>query len=102
MKYDLYHIKLFKLELFLSQKGFKMGWQEEVLMIIFLLGILIGGFLGITFMAIFFIGKKEDERRHELYDNIEVNYRNQKQPSTVEQLKTSLYKYKPKESDHIS
>ena len=89
MKYDLYHIKLFKLELFLSQKGFKMGWQEEVLMIIFLLGILIGGFLGITFMAIFFIGKKEDSRRHELHDNIEGNHYNQKQP-----MKTSLYKNK--------
>jgi hypothetical protein len=79
-----------------------MDWQEEVLMIIFLLGILIGGFLGITFMAIFFIGKKEDSIRHELHDNIEVNNRNQKQPITVEKLKTSVYKYKPKESNHIS
>ena len=102
MEYDLYHIKLSNLELFLNQKVYNVGWQEEVLMIIFLLGILIGGFLGITFMAIFFIGKKEDERRHELHDNIEVNNYNQKQPTTVEQLKTSLCQCNPKESNHIS
>ena len=42
-------------------------------MIILLVGFLIGGFLGITFMAAFFIGKKEDARRHELHDNFETN-----------------------------
>ena len=43
-------------------------------MIIFLVGLIIGGFLSITFMAAFFIGKKEDARRYELHDNFELDY----------------------------
>jgi hypothetical protein len=59
-------------------------------MITFFVGLLIGGFLGITFMTVFFIGKKEDTRRHELHNNFEVNRYEQKQPSSVDNLNTSL------------
>ena len=52
-------------------------------MIIFSVGLIIGGFLGITFMAAFFIGKKEDARRHELHDKFEINQYKEKQPTSV-------------------
>jgi hypothetical protein len=59
-------------------------------MIIFSVGLIIGGFLGITFMAVFFIGKKEDARRHELHDNFEINQYKQKQPTSVYKWNYSL------------
>ena len=59
-------------------------------MITFFVGVLIGGLLGITFMTVFFIGKQEDTRRHELHDNFEVNRYKQKIPSSVDNLNTSL------------
>jgi hypothetical protein len=40
--------------------------QENAVMIIFLVGFLIGGFLGITLMAILAFGKRED--------NLHINY----------------------------
>jgi len=43
--------------------------QKEVEMIIFLLGIFIGGFIEIIMMSIFFIGKREDILYDGLYSN---------------------------------
>jgi len=59
-------------------------------MIILLVGFLIGGFLGITLMAIFFIGKREDEQRHELHYNFEVNHFKQKQPTSFDKWNYSF------------
>jgi hypothetical protein len=42
-------------------------------MFIFLLGILIGGFIGIIIMSLFFIGKREDILTDELYRNLILN-----------------------------
>jgi hypothetical protein len=72
-------------------------------MIIFLVGVLIGGSLGITLMSLLFIGNAEVERRYPLYDNIEANQDDQEnQVQSVDQLITTLYNDEQDESKHIS
>ena len=60
-------------------------------MIIFLLGFLLGAFIGTTFMAILFMGKMEDKMWNQLYKNVKDEDCDQEKPYFNKRLKNESY-----------